>query len=92
KIEIAAVFQFSGSRTMMILKLVLVCLFAEFFLAGANLTTSVERIKIVFTPTICKRNCKNGKCYNNCKKGNPTTLYSENGYGPVSKSGFRICK
>eukprot|EP00062_Callorhinchus_milii_P022262 gi/632979900/ref/XP_007906730.1/ PREDICTED: latent-transforming growth factor beta-binding protein 2-like [Callorhinchus milii] len=57
---------------------------------GANLTTSVERIKIVFTPTICKRNCKNGKCYNNCKKGNPTTLYSENGYGPVSKSGFRI--
>ncbi|XP_041070002.1 latent-transforming growth factor beta-binding protein 2-like [Carcharodon carcharias] len=57
---------------------------------GANLTTSIGTIKIVFTPTICKRLCTNGKCYNNCKKGDPTTLYSENGYGPVSKSGFRI--
>ncbi|XP_067848101.1 latent-transforming growth factor beta-binding protein 2-like [Heptranchias perlo] len=57
---------------------------------GANLTTGVGTIKIVFTPTICKRQCINGKCYNNCKKGHPTTLYSENGYGPVSKSGFRI--
>uniref|UniRef100_UPI00398EF069 latent-transforming growth factor beta-binding protein 2-like isoform X2 n=1 Tax=Pristiophorus japonicus TaxID=55135 RepID=UPI00398EF069 len=57
---------------------------------GANLTTSVGTIKIVFTPTICKRQCRNGKCFNNCKKGDPTTLYSENGYGPVSKSGFRI--
>ncbi|XP_067894762.1 latent-transforming growth factor beta-binding protein 2-like isoform X2 [Heterodontus francisci] len=57
---------------------------------GANLTTSIGTIKIVFTPTICKRQCINGKCYNNCKKGDPTTLYSENGHGPVSKSGFRI--
>ncbi|XP_038630226.1 latent-transforming growth factor beta-binding protein 2-like [Scyliorhinus canicula] len=57
---------------------------------GGNLTTSIGTIKIVFTPTICKRQCINGKCYNNCKKGDPTTLYSENGYGPVSKSGFRI--
>ncbi|XP_072424321.1 latent-transforming growth factor beta-binding protein 2-like isoform X1 [Chiloscyllium punctatum] len=59
-------------------------------LRGANLTTNIGTIKIVFTPTICKRQCINGKCYNNCKKGDPTTLYSENGYGPVSKSGFRI--
>ncbi|XP_051869024.1 latent-transforming growth factor beta-binding protein 2-like [Pristis pectinata] len=57
---------------------------------GANLTINVGTIKIVFTPTICKRQCRNGNCYNNCKKGDPTTLYSENGYGPVSKSGFRI--
>ncbi|XP_078090470.1 latent-transforming growth factor beta-binding protein 2-like isoform X2 [Mustelus asterias] len=57
---------------------------------GGNLSTNIGTIKIVFTPTICKRQCINGKCYNNCKKGDPTTLYSENGYGPVSKSGFRI--
>ncbi|XP_062900141.1 latent-transforming growth factor beta-binding protein 2-like isoform X1 [Mobula hypostoma] len=57
---------------------------------GANLTVNVGTIKIIFTPTICKRQCRNGKCTNNCKKGDPTTLYSENGYGPVSKSGFRI--
>ncbi|XP_055496106.1 latent-transforming growth factor beta-binding protein 2-like isoform X2 [Leucoraja erinacea] len=57
---------------------------------GANLTMNVGTIKIVFTPTICKRQCRNGKCHNSCKKGDPTTLYSENGYGPVSKSGFRI--
>ncbi|XP_069772203.1 latent-transforming growth factor beta-binding protein 2-like [Narcine bancroftii] len=57
---------------------------------GANLSVNVGAIKIIFTPTICKRQCRNGNCYNNCKKGDPTTLYSENGYGPVSKSGFRI--
>ncbi|XP_077477213.1 latent-transforming growth factor beta-binding protein 2-like isoform X3 [Stigmatopora argus] len=45
--------------------------------AGANLTSSLDRIKIVFTPTTCRRVCGNGRCYNSCEKGDVTTVYSE---------------
>ncbi|XP_075902399.1 latent-transforming growth factor beta-binding protein 1 isoform X2 [Nelusetta ayraudi] len=37
------------------------------------------RIKVVFTPTICKLTCMGGRCHNNCKQGNTTTIISENG-------------
>ncbi|XP_077394293.1 latent-transforming growth factor beta-binding protein 2-like isoform X2 [Festucalex cinctus] len=45
--------------------------------AGANLTSNLDRIKIVFTPTTCRRVCSNGRCYNSCEKGDVTTVYSE---------------
>ncbi|XP_068194619.1 latent-transforming growth factor beta-binding protein 2-like isoform X2 [Antennarius striatus] len=45
--------------------------------AGANLTSSLDRIKIVFTPMMCRRVCSGGRCYNNCEKGDITTVYSE---------------
>ncbi|XP_077414400.1 latent-transforming growth factor beta-binding protein 2-like isoform X2 [Vanacampus margaritifer] len=45
--------------------------------AGANLTSNLDRIKIVFTPTTCRRVCGNGRCYNSCEKGDVTTVYSE---------------
>ncbi|XP_061553324.1 latent-transforming growth factor beta-binding protein 1-like isoform X1 [Phycodurus eques] len=48
--------------------------------AGANLTSSLDRIKIVFTPTMCRRVCSNGRCYNSCEKGDVTTVYSETSY------------
>ncbi|KAA0711091.1 Latent-transforming growth factor beta-binding protein 1 [Triplophysa tibetana] len=37
------------------------------------------RIKVVFTPTICKMTCINGRCQNSCEQGNSTTIISENG-------------
>ncbi|XP_007435616.1 latent-transforming growth factor beta-binding protein 2, partial [Python bivittatus] len=57
---------------------------------GANLTEKIRKIKIVFTPTICKQTCHHGRCYNNCEKGDTTTLYSQSGHDHDPKSGFRI--
>ncbi|XP_068948321.1 latent-transforming growth factor beta-binding protein 2 [Petaurus breviceps papuanus] len=55
-----------------------------------NLTEKIRKIKIVFTPTICKQTCANGRCTNDCSKGDTTTLYSQGGHGHDPKSGFRI--
>ncbi|NWU93237.1 LTBP2 protein, partial [Upupa epops] len=57
---------------------------------GANLTEKIRKIKIVFTPTICKQTCRSGRCYNSCEKGDTTTLYSQGGHNHDAKSGFRI--
>ncbi|OWK64160.1 Latent-transforming growth factor beta-binding protein 2 [Lonchura striata] len=57
---------------------------------GANLTEKIRKIKIVFTPTICKQTCQSGRCYNSCEKGDTTTLYSQGGHDHDPKSGFRI--
>uniref|UniRef100_A0A8B9ZHG4 Latent-transforming growth factor beta-binding protein 1 n=1 Tax=Anas platyrhynchos TaxID=8839 RepID=A0A8B9ZHG4_ANAPL len=57
---------------------------------GANLTEKIRKIKIVFTPTICKQTCRSGRCYNSCEKGDTTTLYSQGGHDHDPKSGFRI--
>ncbi|XP_051833562.1 latent-transforming growth factor beta-binding protein 2 [Antechinus flavipes] len=57
---------------------------------GLNLTEKIRKIKIVFTPTICKQTCSNGRCTNDCSKGDTTTLYSQGGHGHDPKSGFRI--
>ncbi|XP_059329869.1 latent-transforming growth factor beta-binding protein 2 isoform X4 [Ammospiza nelsoni] len=57
---------------------------------GANLTEKIRKIKIVFTPTICKQTCQSGRCYNSCEKGDTTTLYSQGGQDHDPKSGFRI--
>uniref|UniRef100_A0A8B9JTQ2 Latent-transforming growth factor beta-binding protein 1 n=1 Tax=Astyanax mexicanus TaxID=7994 RepID=A0A8B9JTQ2_ASTMX len=57
---------------------------------GANLTAGVDRIKIIFTPMVCRRTCSGGRCYNSCERGDKTTVYSEN-QGPAPKSqGFRL--
>ncbi|XP_064183749.1 latent-transforming growth factor beta-binding protein 2-like [Anguilla rostrata] len=45
---------------------------------GANGTSSLDRIKIVFTPMVCRRTCSGGRCFNSCEKGDTTTVYSEN--------------
>uniref|UniRef100_A0A3B4THE6 Latent-transforming growth factor beta-binding protein 2 n=1 Tax=Seriola dumerili TaxID=41447 RepID=A0A3B4THE6_SERDU len=44
---------------------------------GANLTSNLDRIKIVFTPMLCRRVCSGGRCYNSCERGDITTVYSE---------------
>lgn len=60
--------------------------------AGLNLTEKIKKIKVVFTPTICKQTCARGRCANSCEKGDTTTLYSQGGHGHDPKSGFRICE
>ncbi|KAM5273583.1 latent-transforming growth factor beta-binding protein 2 [Ctenodactylus gundi] len=57
---------------------------------GLNLTEKIKKIKIVFTPTICKQTCAFGRCANSCERGDTTTLYSQGGHGHDPKSGFRI--
>ncbi|XP_051502465.1 latent-transforming growth factor beta-binding protein 1-like isoform X2 [Myxocyprinus asiaticus] len=50
------------------------------------------RIKVVFTPTICKMTCINGRCQNSCEKGNTTTIISENGHATdtLTAPNFRV--
>ncbi|XP_019737687.1 latent-transforming growth factor beta-binding protein 1 isoform X5 [Hippocampus comes] len=50
------------------------------------------RIKVVFTPTICKFTCVGGRCHNNCQQGNTTTIISENGRATdtLTSPNFRI--
>ncbi|XP_057703825.1 latent-transforming growth factor beta-binding protein 1 isoform X4 [Corythoichthys intestinalis] len=50
------------------------------------------RIKVVFTPTICKFTCMGGRCHNNCQQGNTTTIISENGHATdtLTSPNFRI--
>ncbi|XP_030574575.1 latent-transforming growth factor beta-binding protein 2 [Archocentrus centrarchus] len=59
--------------------------------AGANLTSNLDRIKIVFTPMMCRRVCSGGRCYNSCKKGDMTEVYSETSpQQPPKNQGFRL--
>uniref|UniRef100_A0A3P9HE69 Latent-transforming growth factor beta-binding protein 1 n=1 Tax=Oryzias latipes TaxID=8090 RepID=A0A3P9HE69_ORYLA len=50
------------------------------------------RIKVVFTPTICKVTCIGSRCHNNCEKGNTTTIISENGHttDTLTAPNFRV--
>ncbi|XP_053730706.1 latent-transforming growth factor beta-binding protein 1 isoform X1 [Synchiropus splendidus] len=50
------------------------------------------RIKVVFTPTICKLTCVGGRCHNNCEQGNTTTIISENGHATdtLTAPNFRV--
>ncbi|XP_054455660.1 latent-transforming growth factor beta-binding protein 1 isoform X2 [Anoplopoma fimbria] len=58
-------------------------------LHGGNHT---GRIKVVFTPTICKLTCIGGRCHNNCELGNTTTIISENGHATdtLTAPNFRV--
>uniref|UniRef100_A0A4W3KIQ9 Latent-transforming growth factor beta-binding protein 1 n=1 Tax=Callorhinchus milii TaxID=7868 RepID=A0A4W3KIQ9_CALMI len=71
----------------------LICLFS--FLSAAPFATvgnNTGRIKVVFTPTICKVTCTKGKCHNSCEQGNTTTLISENGHAAdtLTAQNFRV--
>ncbi|XP_063774031.1 latent-transforming growth factor beta-binding protein 1 isoform X2 [Pseudophryne corroboree] len=57
-----------------------------------QLGNQTGRIKVIFTPSICKVTCTKGRCHNNCEKGNTTTLISENGHAAdtLTSSNFRV--
>lgn len=64
---------------------------------GANLTSNLDRIKIVFTPMLCRRVCSGGRCHNSCEKGDMTTVYSENSQQQppqqqAKDQGYRLCE
>uniref|UniRef100_A0A671YS24 Latent transforming growth factor beta binding protein 2 n=1 Tax=Sparus aurata TaxID=8175 RepID=A0A671YS24_SPAAU len=65
--------QLVSSLSLLLLPLIQVCV----CFPGANLTSNLDRIKIVFTPMRCRRVCNGGHCYNSCEKGDITTVYSE---------------
>uniref|UniRef100_A0A673Y9A1 Latent-transforming growth factor beta-binding protein 1 n=1 Tax=Salmo trutta TaxID=8032 RepID=A0A673Y9A1_SALTR len=76
-----------GNAALLLFTQVSVCLCAP----GANLTSNLDRIKIVFTPMVCRRVCSGGRCYNSCEKGDTTTVYSENQqHQPPKTQGFRL--
>ncbi|XP_047207241.1 latent-transforming growth factor beta-binding protein 1 isoform X5 [Girardinichthys multiradiatus] len=58
----------------------------------AALGNQTGRIKVVFTPTICKVTCIGSRCHNNCEKGNTTTIISENGHttDTLTAPNFRV--
>ncbi|XP_051512932.1 latent-transforming growth factor beta-binding protein 4-like isoform X3 [Myxocyprinus asiaticus] len=49
-----------------------------------------ERIKVLFTPTICRLRCTQGRCTNYCERGNVTTIYNSELGGQMPGSGFRV--
>lgn len=52
-----------------------------------------ERIKVLFTPTICRLRCTQGRCTNYCERGNVTTIYNNEQAGQTPPgSGFRVCE
>uniref|UniRef100_A0A8I3VWY6 Latent-transforming growth factor beta-binding protein 1 n=1 Tax=Callithrix jacchus TaxID=9483 RepID=A0A8I3VWY6_CALJA len=57
-----------------------------------QLSNHTGRIKVVFTPSICKVTCTKGSCQNSCEKGNTTTLISENGHAAdtLTATNFRV--
>ncbi|XP_039594040.1 latent-transforming growth factor beta-binding protein 1 isoform X5 [Polypterus senegalus] len=59
---------------------------------GHSMSNHTGRIKVVFTPTICKVTCIQGNCQNTCEKGNTTTLISENGHAAdtLTAPNFRV--
>uniref|UniRef100_A0A8C2EX58 Latent-transforming growth factor beta-binding protein 1 n=1 Tax=Cyprinus carpio TaxID=7962 RepID=A0A8C2EX58_CYPCA len=61
-------------------------------LCWAAVGNHTGRIKVVFTPTICKMTCINGRCQNSCQQGNTTTIISENGQATdtLTAPNFRV--
>ncbi|XP_060037287.1 latent-transforming growth factor beta-binding protein 2 [Erinaceus europaeus] len=59
---------------------------------GLNLTEKIRKIKIVFTPTVCRQSCAQGRCTHSCERGRTTTLYSQGGRTPHPDParGFRV--
>ncbi|KAH0631466.1 hypothetical protein JD844_005798 [Phrynosoma platyrhinos] len=62
-----------------------------FLLGWHHLPVGAQRVKVLFTPMICRVHCSGGRCTNHCEPGNATTLYSgENGRPSEGGTGFRV--
>uniref|UniRef100_A0A670IX00 Latent transforming growth factor beta binding protein 4 n=1 Tax=Podarcis muralis TaxID=64176 RepID=A0A670IX00_PODMU len=57
-----------------------------------HLPAGAQRVKVLFTPMICRVHCSSeGRCTNHCERGNATTLYSGADVGPAEGGpGFRV--
>ncbi|XP_062818298.1 latent-transforming growth factor beta-binding protein 4 isoform X2 [Anolis carolinensis] len=62
-----------------------------FLLSWYHLPGDSQRLKVFFTPMVCRVHCNGGRCTNRCEQGNATTLYSgENGRPAEGGPGFRV--
>ncbi|XP_064408698.1 latent-transforming growth factor beta-binding protein 4 [Latimeria chalumnae] len=72
-------------------RLTFLCLLCPLFFSPAtNQSAGVERVMVLFTPTICKVRCVNSQCKNHCEKGNVTALYSGDTRRLGTGAGFRV--
>uniref|UniRef100_A0A673LGX5 Latent-transforming growth factor beta-binding protein 1 n=1 Tax=Sinocyclocheilus rhinocerous TaxID=307959 RepID=A0A673LGX5_9TELE len=61
------------------------------FIRSSVVRGGSERIKVLFTPTICRLRCTQGRCTNYCERGNVTTIYNSEQAGQTPpRSGFRV--
>ncbi|KAE8585611.1 hypothetical protein XENTR_v10021376 [Xenopus tropicalis] len=49
----------------------------------------VEKVKVMFTPMVCRLRCLGDRCTNQCERGNMTTVYSDELSGNNGEHGFR---
>ncbi|KAI9532816.1 hypothetical protein NQZ68_028515 [Dissostichus eleginoides] len=64
-------------------------------LSAADGQAAVERIQVMFTPTVCKVRCSQDRCINFCERSNLTTLYNDGAGGRrdgAPAPGFRVCE
>ncbi|KAM4605849.1 latent-transforming growth factor beta-binding protein 4 [Discoglossus pictus] len=58
-------------------------------LALTPVSGQVEKVKVMFTPMICRVRCTGNHCTNHCDRGNMTTVYSDEHAGNNGQQGFR---
>ncbi|KAG8448763.1 hypothetical protein GDO86_015719 [Hymenochirus boettgeri] len=49
----------------------------------------VEKVKVMFTPMVCRVHCLGDRCTNKCERGNMTTVYSDELSNNNGEHGFR---
>ncbi|KAJ7303855.1 hypothetical protein JRQ81_011363 [Phrynocephalus forsythii] len=49
-----------------------------------------QRVKVRFTPMVCRVHCSEARCTNRCEPGNVTTLYSDHARPAEGAPGFRV--
>ncbi|XP_056396725.1 latent-transforming growth factor beta-binding protein 4 isoform X2 [Hyla sarda] len=54
-----------------------------------NASGQVEKVRVMFTPMICRVHCVGDRCTNQCEKGNMTTVYSDELSRNNREHGFR---
>ncbi|KAJ6663584.1 hypothetical protein lerEdw1_009663 [Lerista edwardsae] len=60
-------------------------------LSCSPLPGGAQRVKVFFTPMVCRLHCRGAHCTNLCERGNATTLYSgENAHPAEGGAGFRV--
>lgn len=52
----------------------------------------VEKVRVMFTPMVCRVHCVGDRCTNQCEKGNMTTVYSDDIARNNGEHGFRACE
>uniref|UniRef100_A0ABM5ERY2 Latent-transforming growth factor beta-binding protein 4 isoform X2 n=1 Tax=Pogona vitticeps TaxID=103695 RepID=A0ABM5ERY2_9SAUR len=77
-------------RPQLPLLLLLLLPLASLWLGGGPLPGDAQRVKVRFTPMVCRVHCQEGRCTNHCEQGNVTTLYSEDARPAEGAPGFRV--